>query len=95
VKLGEILHETYTDAQKKLQGPPILRGDPVRIFRGLISMTHTVPVLNIQKLVKCYLYLVFSLITYVLGSYLFIVSIRLVLILTISLLQIVDFFSFN
>jgi hypothetical protein len=58
-------------------------------------MTHTVPVLNIQKLVKCYLYLVFSLITYVLGSYLFIVSIRLVLIFTISLLQIVDFFSLN
>ncbi len=35
VKLGEILQKTYTDSQKKLQGPPTFRGNPVRIFRGL------------------------------------------------------------
>jgi hypothetical protein len=29
------VHKTYTDVQKKLQGPPTLRGDTVRIFRGL------------------------------------------------------------
>ncbi len=35
VKLCEILHETYTETQTKLQGPLTLRDDPVWIFRGL------------------------------------------------------------